>query len=93
MPRSNNPRRYSSVSSLIKKNNKTVTSFSTEAQTLFRLLELIVDIKYRKKYGHTLGYSDSRYGNQEQQKKVVADQISLVDNISPIRQNSTEDIW
>lgn len=93
MPSSNKPRRYGSVPSLIKKNNETVTNFSTEAQTFFRLLELIIDIKYRKKYGHTLGHIDTRYGDQEQHKKVVADQISSVDNIGLLRQNSTEDIW
>ena len=93
MSNSTNTRRCGSIPSLIKKNNSSVNNFSTEAQTLFKFLELIVDIKYRKKYGRSLGENDTRYGSQEQNKKVVADQISSVDNIGLLRQNSTEDIW
>jgi len=73
------PERRGSLSSLIKKNNKQIDHFSTDAQTLFRFLVLIVDIKYRINYGYSLGSSDTRCGNQEQHKKVVADQIPSVD--------------
>lgn len=72
------PGRRRSLPSLIKKNNQSLNSFSTEAQTLFRFLTLVVDIKYRIKYGHKLGDSDTRDGAQ-QHKKVVADQIPSVD--------------
>jgi len=73
------PGRRRSLPSLINKNNNSINNFSTDAQTLFRFLVLVVDIKYRVKYGHRLGDGDTRYGNQEQHKKVVADQIPSVD--------------
>lgn len=73
------PGRRRSLPSLIKKNNQQINNFSTDAQTLFRFLVLVVDIKYRIKHGHSLGDGDTRYGNQEQHKKVVADQIPSVD--------------
>lgn len=73
------PGRRRSLPSLIKKNNKQINNFSTDAQTLFRFLVLVVDIKYRVKHGHRLGDGDTRYGNQEQHKNVVADQIPSVD--------------
>lgn len=73
------PGRRRSLPSLINKNNTSVNNFSTDAQTLFRFLVLVVDIKYRVKYGHRLGDGDTRYGNKEQHKKVVADQIPSVD--------------
>ena len=72
------PGRRRSLPSLIHKNNKSINDFSTDAQTLFRFLVLVVDIKYRIKYGHRLGDGDTRHGNQ-QHKKVVADQIPSVD--------------
>ncbi len=73
------PGRRRSLPSLIQKNNQSINNFSTETQTLFRFLVLVVDIKYRIKYGHRLGDGDTRYGNEEQHKKVVADQIPSVD--------------
>lgn len=73
------PGRRRSLPSLIHKNNQSINNFSTETQTLFRFLVLVVDIKYRIKYGHRLGDDDTRHGNQEQHKKVVADQIPSVD--------------
>lgn len=79
MPVKNRPRRYTSLPSLIRRNDQSIDTFSTEAQTLFRFLALVVDIKYRNKYGHKLGDGDTRYGEQEQHKKVVADQIPSVD--------------
>ena len=72
------PGRRRSLPSLIYKNNKSINDFSTDAQTLFRFLVLVVDIKYRIKYGHRLGDGDTRHGNQHH-KKVVADQIPSVD--------------
>lgn len=57
-----------------------VDELSTDAQTLFGLLTLIVDIKYRVKYGSSLGeQADKRY-SENTMKKVVADQITPVDN-------------
>lgn len=59
---------------------KEVDELSTDAQTLFGLLTLIVDIKYRVKYGGSLGgQADKRY-SENTMKKVVADQITPVDN-------------
>ena len=59
---------------------KHVDSLSTDAQTLFGLLTLIVNIKYRVKYGSTLGeQADKRY-SENTMKKVVADQITPVDD-------------
>lgn len=72
------PRRYRSISSLVSNNSQSLDAHSTEAQTLFRFLVLVVDIKYRNKYGHRLGEGDTRNGS-EQHKKVVADQIPSVD--------------
>lgn len=79
MPDKSRPRRYRSVPSLIKKNDQSIANFSIEAQTLFRFLALIVDIKYRNKYGRNFVDSDTQYGSQEQKNNVVADQISSVD--------------
>lgn len=76
---SSRPRRSGSLPALIKKNDLSINKFSTDAQTLYRFLVLVVDIKYRNKYGHKLGDSDSRNGDKEQHKKVVADQIPSVD--------------
>lgn len=61
-------------------NCQLVDELSTDAQTLFGLLTLIVDIKYRVKYGSTFGEQvDKRY-SEDTMKKVVADQITPVDN-------------
>ncbi len=57
-----------------------VDELSTDAQTLFGLLTLIVNIKYRNKYGTSLGeQADKRY-SENTMKKVVADQITPVDD-------------
>lgn len=70
-----------SITDLIARNGGTdVDGLSTDAQTLFGLLTLIVDIKYRVKYGGSLGEQvDKRY-SENTMKKVVADQITPVDN-------------
>lgn len=71
----------SKLGSIIAKNDIIdVDLLSTDAQTLFGLLTLIVDIKYRAKYGGSLGErADTRY-SENTMKKVVADQISPVDD-------------
>jgi hypothetical protein len=79
MPVPSRSRRCRSLPSLIAKNNQTISTFSTEARTLFGLLALVVDIKHRNKYGHNFGDGDTRYGNQELNRKVVADQIPSVE--------------
>ena len=57
-----------------------VDELSTDAQAVFGLLTLIVDIQYRLKYGGSLGeQADKRY-SENTMKKVVADQITPVDN-------------
>lgn len=57
-----------------------VDELSTDAQTLFGLLTLIIDIKYRRKCGVTLEKSQLEYYNTSTIKKVVADQVTPVDN-------------
>lgn len=58
-----------------------VADLNAEGKLLFEFLALIVDIKYRHKYGEmianrpTASYSDSTQSN-----KVLADQVSPVDN-------------
>jgi hypothetical protein len=48
-------RKPRTVSALINRSRtKNVANLSTEAQTLFGLLTLIVDIKYRNRYGEVL---------------------------------------
>lgn len=70
-----------SVTEFIARNGGTeVDELSTDAQTLFGLLTLIVDIKYRVKYGSSFGeQADKRY-SEDTMKKVVADQLTPVDN-------------
>lgn len=58
-----------------------IDDMSTVAQTLFGLLVLIVDIKYRVKYGETFDDQRGRgYSKNEQFKEVLADQASPVNN-------------
>lgn len=66
----------------INKNNQTkVDDLSTDAQTLFELIVLIVDIKYRLKYGKTFDTQRGKgYSDDVQFNKVLADQISPVDD-------------
>lgn len=59
---------------------KDVDELSTDAQTLFGLLALIVDIKYRIKYGDSLGERANKRYSEITMKKVVADQITPVDD-------------
>lgn len=62
-------------------NVKQLDDLSTDAQTLFGLLVLIVDIKYRIKCGDTFDEQRSRgYSKNEQFNEVLADQVSPVDN-------------
>lgn len=58
-----------------------VDDLSTNAQTFFGFLTLIVDINYRKKYGMTFEDQHGRgYSENVQSNKVLADQVSPVDN-------------
>jgi len=70
-----------SITEFIARNGGTeVDELSTDAQTLFGLLTLIVGIKYRLKHGSSLGeQADKRY-SENNMNKVVADQITPVDN-------------
>ncbi len=50
-------------------------------QVLFGFLTLIVDIKYRNRYGDMFDEkTDSGYSEKVQFNKVLADQVSPVDN-------------
>ncbi len=50
-------------------------------QVLLGFLTLIVDIKYRNRYGAMIdGKTDSGYSEEVQFNKVLADQVSPVDN-------------
>lgn len=69
------------VSELISCNDAVdVDELSTNAQTLFGLLTLVIDIKYRTKYGSSLGEQANKRYSKNTMKKVVADQTSPVDN-------------
>lgn len=57
-----------------------VDELSTDAQTLFGLLTLIVDIKYRVRHGSSFGEQVHKRYSEDTMKKVVADQITPVDN-------------
>lgn len=60
---------------------RSINDLSTDAQTLFGFLALIVDIKYRNRYGHTFEDHNARgYSERVQFNKVLADQVSPVDN-------------
>jgi hypothetical protein len=80
-PAPTSQKRLQSISELIARNgSKNTDELSTDAQTLFGLITLIVDIKYRAKYGSSFGESmDKRY-IENTMKKVVADQVTPVDN-------------
>jgi hypothetical protein len=70
-----------SITEFIARNGENdVDGLSTDAQTLFGLLTLIVDIKYRLKYGSSLGEQTNKRYSENTMKKVVADQITPVDN-------------
>lgn len=69
-----------SLQQLIKEETRHVDDLSTDAQTLFGLLTLIIDIKYRVKYGSSLGECTHERYSKNTMKKVVADQITPVDN-------------
>lgn len=59
--------RPTSLKKLIEANKaKSVSQLSTEGQTLFELLVLIVDIKYRRVHGENLSDSlDRRYNDSK----------------------------
>ena len=63
-PTYRNPKKRSSIVAVINKNqNKKIDDFSTDAQVLFGLLTLIVDIKYRNRYGKPISDQKGRgYG-------------------------------
>ena len=60
---------------------KSLDNFSSDAQILFGLLTLIIDIKYRVRYGYAFEVQHGKgYSKQLQVNKVLADQISPVDD-------------
>lgn len=60
---------------------KSIDNLPTDAQILFGLLTLIVDIKYRVRYGTSFEVQQGKgYSNQVQPNKVLADQITPVDD-------------
>lgn len=72
-----------SLTNLINKypKNGSIDDFSTDAQVLFGFLTLIVDIKHRNKYGKPFDEQRGRgYSEQVQSNKVLADQITPVDD-------------
>lgn len=59
--------RNSSIEELIAMNNGSdVDVLSTDAQTLFGLLKLIVDIQYRLKYGDSVEEKESKRYSETQ---------------------------
>ena len=72
-----------SLTNLINKypSNGSIDDFSTDAQVLFGFLTLIVDIKYRNKYGKSFDEQRGKgYSENVQFNKVLADQVTPVDN-------------
>lgn len=59
---------------------KSVDDLPTDAQTLFGFLALVVDIRYRNKYGKPFEAQRGKgYTKEVQSNKVLADQVSPVD--------------
>jgi hypothetical protein len=62
-------------------NARSIDDLPTDAQVLFGFLALIVDIKYRNKYGKPFEEQRGKgYSEQVQSNKVLADQVSPVDD-------------
>jgi hypothetical protein len=58
-----------------------ITDLSTEELSVFNFLCLIVDIRYRQRYGELIEYSSGRgYNKNVQSDKVLADQLPSVDD-------------
>lgn len=57
-----------------------VDELSTDGQTFFEFLVLIVDIKYRNKYGKEFADQYGRGYSQHMSKNAVAGQVSPVDD-------------
>ncbi len=72
-----------SLTTLINQNSrvKSIDDSSIDAQLLYSFLKLIVDIKYRDKYGTAIEEQRGRgYSKNVQFNEVLADQVSPVDN-------------
>lgn len=70
-----------SIADLIARNNGAdVDELTTDGQTLFGLLTLIIDIKYRVRYGASIGERAAERYSEAIVKDVVADQITPVDD-------------
>jgi len=74
--------KHQNLKTLISANRmSSVDDLSTDAQVLFGFLTLIVDIKYRNKYGKPFEDQSNRgYSEKVQSNKVLADQVSPIDN-------------
>lgn len=72
----------STLEQFIKENDGAdIDALSTDAQVLWSLLTLVVDIKFRYKYLKSFDYNNGKgYSIDIQPKKVLADQVSPVDN-------------
>jgi predicted membrane chloride channel (bestrophin family) len=79
MRRSGRPR---TLNALLSANRVSkIDDLSTDALILFELLTTIVDIKYRQEYLKSFDYNkDKRYSTSIKNNKVLADQVSPVDN-------------
>jgi hypothetical protein len=70
-----------SLAELLTGNNfKDVDKLSTDAQTLFGFITLIVDIEYRLKYGGKIDGENGKDYNGGIHSEVLADQIPPVDH-------------
>jgi hypothetical protein len=62
-------------------NARSVNDLPTDSQVLVGFLALIVDIKYRNKYGKPFDEQSRKgYSERVQSNKVLADQVSPVDD-------------
>lgn len=66
-----------------------LNKLSTDSLNLIDLLFLMVDIEYRHKYGGSLERRSGR--GYSKQYEVLADQLSLVDDVGSARLKSTGD--
>lgn len=57
-----------------------VADLSTDELNLFNLLCLIVDIRYRQRYGKQIEYNSGRGYSNYVQSEVLADQLPSVDD-------------
>ncbi len=63
---------------------KSLDDLSTDGQTMYELMTLVVDIKYRRRYGESIEYQKGTgYSNNSNNNKALAGPLSPVDDALP----------